>query len=65
MKEWLTVKEAALLVGRHPRKIYEWIEGPLTARTAANGTYEVRRTDLLRVETTMKRGRPRGTAKTR
>ncbi|SFN66552.1 helix-turn-helix domain-containing protein [Mycetocola miduiensis] len=63
MKPWLTVAEAAVLVKRHPRKVYAWIEnGTLKARRSADGKYEVSSTDALRVESVTKRGRPAGTA---
>lgn len=64
MKEWLTVAEAALVVGRHPRNVYRWIEkGILRSNTAADGTLLVPSRDALRVESVTKRGRPRGTAR--
>jgi len=63
MKPWLTVAEAAVLVGRHPRKVYAWIEnGTLKGRRSADGKLEVSSTDALRVESVTKRGRPVGTA---
>jgi predicted site-specific integrase-resolvase len=63
VKEWLTVAEAALLVGRAPRNIYRWIEkGTLRSRTSADGTLEVKSEDARRVESVTMRGRPRGSA---
>lgn len=63
MKPWLTVAEAAVLVRRHPRKVYAWIQnGTLKSRTSAGGTLEVSSTDAIRVESVTKRGRPVGTA---
>lgn len=63
MKPWLTVAEAAVLVRRHPRKVYAWVQnGTLTARRDAEGKLEVSSKDALRVESVTKRGRPRGTA---
>lgn len=61
MKDWLTVAEAALVVGRHKRNVWRWIEqGKLRARTNADGVMEVRAEDALRIESVTKRGRPRG-----
>lgn len=66
MKEWLSIPEAAALVGRDPSNVWRWVRsGKLRARTAGDGTMEVRREDALRVESSVKRGRPRGTARTR
>ena len=63
MKPWLTVAEAAVLVGRHPRKVYAWIQnGALKSRTSAAGTLEVASADAVRVESVTKRGRPVGAA---
>lgn len=63
MKDWLTVKEAALVVGRHERNIYRWIEaGRLTAHTDENGVLFVFSADVAKVEPLVKRGRPRGKA---
>jgi len=61
LREWITVKEAALLVGRAPRTIYEWIDnGRLATRLNSDGILEVLSKALLRVEPTVRRGRPRG-----
>lgn len=61
MKEWITVKEAALLVGRAPRTIYEWIENDrLATRLNTDGVLEVLSKAVVRVEPTVRRGRPRG-----
>lgn len=63
MKEWLTIPEAATLVGRDKSNVWRWVRsGKLYARTASDGTLEVRRVDVLRVEADIKRGRPRGVA---
>lgn len=65
MKQWLTVKEAAVLVGRHPRKVYAWIEnGTLRARKSPEGVFEVLAEDARRVESVTKRGRPAGSVST-
>jgi excisionase family DNA binding protein len=66
MKEWLTIPEAAVLVGRDKTNVYAWIRsGKLKTRTGSDGTMEVRREDVLKVEATVKRGRPIGTARPR
>lgn len=60
-KEWVTVKEAAFLVGKAPRTIYEWIENDrLASRTNTDGVLEVLSKAVVRVEPTVRRGRPRG-----
>jgi len=64
MKEWLTVAEAALVVGRHPRNVYRWIEkGILRSETAIDGSFRVPAKDVIRVESVTKRGRPKGSAR--
>lgn len=61
MKEWITVKEAAALVGKAPRTIYEWIEDDrLATRRNAAGILEVLSKAVVRIEPTIRRGRPRG-----
>lgn len=61
MKPWLTVAEAALVVGRHPRNIYRWIEkGILRAEPGDDGAMVVLGQDVRRVESVTKRGRPKG-----
>lgn len=60
--EWVTVKVAAALVGKAPRTIYEWIENDrLAFRYNSEGVLEVLSKAVVRVEPTVKRGRPRGT----
>lgn len=60
-KEWVTVKEAALLAGRAPRTIYEWIEdGRLASRRSSGGVTEVLSKAVARIAPTVNRGRPRG-----
>jgi transposase len=60
MKEWLTVQEAAVLVGRHQSRIYDWINrGRTHSRTSARGVTELRSVDVQRIESVVKRGRPR------
>ena len=61
MPEWVTVKVAAALVDRSPRTIYEWIEdGRLATRLSSAGILEVLSKAVVRVEPTIRRGRPRG-----
>ena len=60
-KEWVTVKEAAILVGKAPRTIYEWIEDDrLASRRNTDGVLEVLSKAVVRIEPTVRRGRPRG-----
>jgi len=62
MSAWVSIREAAILAGRAPQKIYAWIDkGHLTARRNEHGRLEVRGVDVLRAESTIKPGRPRGT----
>ena len=61
MKEWVTVKEAAVLIGKKPRTIYEWIQGDrLATRLDAQGRMTVLAKAVQRIEPTIRRGRPRG-----
>jgi hypothetical protein len=58
MKEWLTIPEAAVLVGRNKTNVYEWVRaGRLPKRAGVRGI-EVNAAVLLQVEKTVKRGRP-------
>lgn len=60
-KEWVTIREASLLVGRHVSQIYRWIDaGRLATRTSASGVTMVLSKAVLRIEPDVKRGRPRG-----
>ena len=60
MKEWVSIKEAALLVGKHQSRIYKWIDAKsIEQRIAANGTIEIRAEEVLSVEATVRRGRPK------
>lgn len=62
-KEWVTAKEAAALIGRHVSQIYRWIDaGRLATRVRADGVTVVLSKAVLRIEPSVKRGRPRGTA---
>lgn len=63
MKEWLTVIEAAFVVGRDQRQIYRWLKvGKLSKYTDPRGRNLINSAELVRVESTIKRGRPEGTA---
>lgn len=60
-KEWVTAREAAALIGRHVSQVYRWIDGGrLATRVRADGVTVVLSKAVLRVEPTVKRGRPRG-----
>lgn len=60
-KEWVTIAEAAVLVGRDKRQIYRWIDrGRLATRTNVDGVTEVLSKAVTRVESEVKRGRPPG-----
>lgn len=60
MREWITVKEAAVLVSRDKRQIYRWIERDrLATRRNNEGILEVLSKAIVRVEKTVIRGRPR------
>lgn len=62
LKEWVTIREAALLAGRHVSQIYRWIDaGRLATRVSSAGVTMVLSKAVLRIEATVKRGRPRGT----
>ena len=62
MKEWITVAEAAILVGRHPSRIYAWIDqGRLATQVNPAGVTEVLSKAVRRIESEVRRGRPRGT----
>jgi hypothetical protein len=60
-KEWVTVKEGAALTGKSARTIYEWVQNDrLATRLDAQGRMTVLAKALLRIEPTIRRGRPRG-----
>lgn len=60
-KEWVTAKEAAVLIGRHVSQIYRWIDaGRLATRTNSDGVTQMMSRVALRVEPQVRRGRPRG-----
>ncbi|WP_350351895.1 helix-turn-helix domain-containing protein [Microbacterium sp. A8/3-1] len=61
-KEWVTVKEAAVLVGRTERSVYNWIDGGDLAvvRDGKNRMLVLSKT-VLRLSQQMRPGRPKGT----
>lgn len=62
-KEWITISEASALIGRHRSRIYAWIDQDrLATRQNVDGVTEVLRKAVLRIEPTIRRGRPRGSA---
>lgn len=62
MKEWIIVEEAAL-AQRSKRTIYEWIENDrLAVRRDAKNRMLVLAKAVMRIEPTIRRDRPRGTA---
>ncbi|WP_341935325.1 hypothetical protein MRBLWO14_000970 [Microbacterium sp. LWO14-1.2] len=65
-KEWITVKEAAFLADRDVRQIYRWIDnGLLATRKTTRGVTQVLSKAVQRIETEVKRGRPKGSASRR
>lgn len=62
LKEWVTIREASVLAGRHVSQIYRWIDaGRLATRVSSSGVTMVLSKAVLRIEPTVRRGRPRGT----
>lgn len=60
MKTWLTVAEAAVLIGRHPSRLYRWIDsGHLVARDGGDGRLRVSTEAVRAVEASVQRGRPK------
>ncbi|MCE0510610.1 helix-turn-helix domain-containing protein [Microbacterium sp. KKR3/1] len=60
-KEWVTAKEAAALIGRHVSQVYRWIDaGRLATRARPDGVTVVLSKAVLRIEPSVRRGRPRG-----
>lgn len=61
-REWISVAEAAALVGRTPSTIYRWIDQELLAmrlNATANNRIEVLSKGVARLAPARKRGRPR------
>lgn len=51
VKDRLTIREAALLLGKQPRTLYKWIEdGTLPFSTNKNGIVQIHKDDLLLIE---------------
>lgn len=64
IRSWLTVKQAAFLVGRSANRIYSWIsDGKVITRVDEKGVTEVQHLSLMSAEAATKRGRPRTTAR--
>lgn len=60
---WISVADAALMVNRSERTIYNWIrQGLIRYRIGDTGATEVDGRHLFEVEPTVKRGRPPGSA---
>lgn len=60
MTRWITVPEAAIIAHRKPRTIYDWIDGGhLATRLGNRGETLVDGRQVLEVEETRRRGRPR------
>lgn len=60
VKEWVTIEEAAYLVGRHKSRLYRWLDkGLLRHRRGEKGLLEVASADVTKAEETTRRGRPR------
>lgn len=61
MKEWITIEEAAALIGKTPRTVYRWVEdGRLASRVDSVGITKVLSKAVTRIAPTVKRGRPKG-----
>jgi len=57
---WVTVAQAADLIGRTQRSVYYWIDGlKLTTRKNDDGVMTIRYGALLTAEAKIRRGRPR------
>ena len=60
IRPWLTVKQAAFLVGRSATQVYAWIRADkVETRVDEHGVTLVGHLSLMRAEAAMKRGRPR------
>lgn len=58
---WISVADAATMVNRSERTIYNWInQGIIRYRVGDTGSTEVDGRHLFEVEPTVKRGRPKG-----
>ena len=61
MKEWLTARESALVIGRHVSRVYAWIaQGKVTTRVDEHGVTLVRHGSLTKAEESTRLGRPKG-----
>lgn len=62
IKPWLTVKEAAFLIGKDTSRIYRWIsERGLENRVTSSGIAEVSHRALMLMESETRRGPRRHT----
>jgi hypothetical protein len=63
VSRWITVADAAIIAHRKPRTIYDWISaGLLTTAQGETGEILVDGAQVLSVEETRRRGRPRSAA---
>lgn len=63
MTRLITVAEAATIAHRKPRTIYDWIDaGLLTAHQGDYGEIRLDGMEVLVVEETRRKGRPKGNA---
>lgn len=65
MSRWITVPEAAIVAHRSKRTIYDWIDQDLlVTRQGGTGETLVDGIQVLQVEETRKRGRPKADTRT-
>lgn len=56
---WLTVKEAAIIAKRSPKRVYDWIKAKkVRTKKGINGVTEVWGADVLKAEKEARNGRP-------
>ncbi|UAJ80169.1 hypothetical protein IT072_03730 [Leifsonia sp. ZF2019] len=65
MKTELTVAEAVVASGRSKTTVYRWMDTGLLRFEETSDGRTVRSIDLMRVAGRQRRGRPRGSGKTR
>jgi excisionase family DNA binding protein len=65
MNGWITVEQAAILVGRTRATVYVWIKQGRLPTVRPDRITMVRRRDVVQLEAVIKMGRPEGTARTR
>ena len=60
IRSWLTVKQAAFIVGRSANRIYAWIEaGKVVTKIDEKGVTMVQHMSLMQAEADTRRGRPK------